>query len=103
VRRLNRTSTGRTIRALKATGKLETVDEAIVGLARATADLLDEAIDDAGQPAYARAALGRLHLAALLALTGKDGGDADAGLNEVIAALSAPLGYAPIGSPEPGS
>jgi hypothetical protein len=63
-----------------------------VGLARATADLLDEAIADPEQPAYARAAIGRLHLAALQCLLGKDV-SADGGLDAVISALSTPLEY----------
>jgi hypothetical protein len=94
VKRPNRTATGRAIAALKAGGRLEPVDDAVVGLARATADLLDEAIADPAEKAYAVAALGRLHLAAVMALTGKVAADADAGLSEVIAALSTPLGYA---------
>ena len=83
----------RTIRALDTTGQLEQVDAAIVGLVRATADLLDEAIGNPDEPAYARAALGRLHLAVVQTLTGKGAADGDAALDAVIAALSTPVGY----------
>jgi hypothetical protein len=82
------------VAALRAGGRLVEVDEARIGLARATADLFDQAIADPEEKAYAVAALGRLHLAALMALEGREGGDADIGLSEVIAALSTPLGYA---------
>jgi hypothetical protein len=66
----------------------------MIGLTKATADLLDQAIADPEEKAYAVAALGRLHLSALMALLGRETGDADIGLSEVIAALSTPLGYA---------
>ena len=94
MRHPNRTAVGRTIRALQATGRLELADAAVIGLARATADLLDAAIADPLEPAYARAALGRLHLSTVQALTGKGGADGDAALADVIAALSTPMGYA---------
>jgi hypothetical protein len=99
VRRQNRTATRRTIVALRYVGRLAEVDEAVVGLAQATADLLDEAIADPDEKTYAVAAIGRLHLAALMALQGRESGDVDAGLSEVIAALSTPLGYAGDRSP----
>ena len=95
MRRPNRTATRQTIAGLQATGRLEAVDQGVVGLARATADLFDEAIADPEERAYARAAIGRLHLAVLQTLTGKQVEDADAGLSEVIAALSAPMADAP--------
>jgi len=95
MRRPNRTATRQTIAGLQATGRLEDVDQGVVGLARATADLFDEAIADPEERAYARAAIGRLHLAVLQTLTGKQVEDADAGLSEVIAALSAPMADAP--------
>ena len=91
----NRLATRRTIRALKAGGRLEHADEAVVGMVLATAELFDEIIADPEERAYARAAIGRLHLAAVLALMGKEESDVDACLSEVISALSAPLGYAP--------
>jgi hypothetical protein len=93
VRRRNRDATERTIRALARGGRLEPVDDAMVGLVRATAQLLDHAIGDPEEKTYAVAALGRLHLAALMALTGKEDADVDAGLSEVIAALSTPMGH----------
>ena len=95
MRHPNRLATRRTINALSATGRLEQCDAALVGLAQATADLVDTALADPAAPAHARAAVGRLHLATLLALTGKVTADADAGLSEVIAALSAQMGDAP--------
>jgi len=94
MRRPNRTATRRTIRALRDGGRLEPTDDAMVGLAMTTADLLDEAVADPDEKTYAVAALGRLHLATVMALQGRESGDADGGLSEVIAALSTPMGYA---------
>ena len=89
----NRLATKKTVEAMRAGGRLEPVDQALVGLATATADLLDAAIADPEEPTYAVAALGRLHLATLNALTGKEDTDVDAGLSSVIAALSTPMGH----------
>jgi hypothetical protein len=94
VRRPNRTSTRRAVTALRNGGRLAEADEGVIGLATATADLFDEAIADPEEKTYAVAAIGRLHLSALMALQGRDTPDVDAGLSEVIAALSTPLGYA---------
>jgi hypothetical protein len=94
VRRPNRTATRRSIAALSAGGRLEDADAALVGLARSTADLLDEGID-AGEKGYAVAQLARVHLSTVLALLGGRDTDVDAGLSEVIAALSSPLVDAP--------
>jgi hypothetical protein len=93
VRRRNTDATERTIKALARGGRLEPVDDAMVGLARATAQLLDQAIGDPEEKTYAVAALGRLHLATLMALTGREDADVDAGIAEVIAALSTSVGY----------
>jgi hypothetical protein len=93
VRHPNRLATRRTVAALRSGGRLEGADDGVVGLALSTAELLDAAIGDPEEKAYAVAALGRLHLAALIALSGKVPADADAGLAEVIAALSTPMGY----------
>ena len=93
MRHPNRLATNRTIKGLAAGGRLEAVDEGLIGLARASADLLDAAMADPEEKSYALAALGRLHLQTLLALTGKDSGDGGSGLAEIIAALSTPLGY----------
>jgi len=90
----NRLATKKTVVAMRAGGRLEPIDSGIVGLASATADLLDAAIADPDEPTYAVAALGRLHLATLTALVGKEEASVDAGLAEVIATLSTPLGYA---------
>jgi hypothetical protein len=89
----NRTATSKTIKGLAALGRLEQVDQGLVGLAATTAELLDAAIDDPEEPTYAVAAMGRLHLAVLSALTGKEDADTDAGLASVIQALSTPLGH----------
>jgi hypothetical protein len=78
---------------LGALGRLEQIDQGLVGLAATTAELLDQAIADPDEPTYAVAAMGRLHLAVLSALTGKQDADTDAGISEVIAALSTPLGH----------
>jgi hypothetical protein len=94
VQHKNRTATNKTIRGLAAGGRLEQVDEGLVGLARATADLLDAAMADPDEATYAVAALGRLHLATLSALTGKEDAGGDGGLAEIVAALSTPAGYA---------
>ena len=93
MRHPNRLATRRTVAALRSGGRLEGADDGVVGLALSTADLLDAAIGDPEEKAYAVAALGRLHLAALVALSGKVPADADVGLAEVIAALSTPLGH----------
>jgi hypothetical protein len=94
MRHKNRLATNKTVRAMAAGGRLEGVDEGLVGLAQTTADLFDAALADPDEPTYARAAVGRLHLAALTALVGKEEASADAGIAEIIGALSTPLGYA---------
>jgi len=94
MRHRNRTATNKTIRGLAAGGRLEQIDMGLVGLAQATAELLDAAIADPDEPTYAVAAMGRLHLATLTALTGKEDADVDEGLSAVIAALSTPMGHA---------
>ena len=78
---------------MRAGGRLEGVDEAAVATAMTTAELLDDVIANPDEPTYARAAVVRAHLAALVALTGKETADVDAGLAEVVAALSTPLGH----------
>ena len=65
--RRNRRATSSAINALHQEERYERIDEGLVGLCRFTADLLDEA-RDGGQKLYAIAAVGRLHLAATLAL-----------------------------------
>jgi hypothetical protein len=79
---------------MRAGGRLEPVDEAAVAAALTSADLLDAAMDDPDQAAYARAQAVRAHLAALATLTGRDTGNADDGVSAIIAALSTPAGYA---------
>ena len=89
----NRAATRRTVRALRAGGRLENVDAAAIAAALTSADLLDAAILDADQPAYAKAQVVRAHLVALAALIGKDGGPSDDGVSAVIAALLTPASY----------
>ena len=102
MRHRNRAATNKTVRAMAAGGRLEGIDQGLVGLAQTTADLFDAALDDPDEPTYARAAVGRLHLAALTALVGKEEAGVDTGISEVIAALSTPLGYATDQPAEPG-
>jgi hypothetical protein len=92
----NRRATGTTIKALKSTGRLEHCDEALMGLARCSADALDQALAYESK-AYAIAAVGRWHLMVLQALLGRPEEQGDSAYAEVIAALSGPLGYAPGG------
>jgi hypothetical protein len=92
VRYRNRAATKKTVAAMRAGGRLEGIDEAAVAAALTSAELLDDAMSDPEQPTYARAAAVRAHLAALMTLTGKEVADVDAGLTQVIAALSTPLG-----------
>jgi hypothetical protein len=89
----NRLATNRTVRAMRAGGRLEPIDAAAIAAAQTTADLLDQAIVDGEMKGYEVAALGRLHLAALLALIGKEADDVDEGIAAVIAALSTPMGH----------
>jgi hypothetical protein len=99
MRHTNRLATKRTVKAMAAGGRLEPVDEAAVAAALTSADLLDASTADPDQPTYAKAAAIRAHLAALATLTGKEVVSADAGLAEVISALSTPAGYPPEQSP----
>jgi hypothetical protein len=91
--RPNRTAARKTVRALRAGGRLENVDAAAVTALLTSADLVDETMVDPDQPAYAKAQAIRAHLAALGALIGKDGSQGDDGISAVIAALSTPASY----------
>jgi hypothetical protein len=87
-------ATRKTIVAMQAGGRLEDVDAVMVGLAQVTADLLDEAVDARPfERSYAIAALGRLHLQTLTALTAREPSTADADFASIVAALSPPLAY----------
>jgi hypothetical protein len=70
ISRRNRTTTRATIRALRATGKLEGCDEALVGLCLTSADALDSAVAFE-EKSYAVAKTGTWHLQCVLALLGR--------------------------------
>jgi hypothetical protein len=90
----NQRATERTIDALRKGGKLEEVDAAAVALARHLALALDR-IDASAMPAQT-ASLARVQLAALRTLRGiDDGSERDAGVDELLAMLSAPLEHPP--------
>ncbi len=44
-----------TVRALRDTGRLEPIDQAMIGLCRRAVDLVDEAFDDADESRFVRA------------------------------------------------
>jgi hypothetical protein len=91
----NRRGTGAALKALQAGGQLEGVDEGLVAMARATADLFDGAIRS-GEKHYAIAAIGRLHLSVLLAVMGRMPEPVDSdGSAELLAFLNSPavLGF----------
>jgi hypothetical protein len=75
---------------------LERCDEGLIGLARCSADALDQALAYEGK-AYAVAQAGRWHLMVLQALLGRPEEQGDSAYAEIIAALAAPMGYAPMG------
>lgn len=81
-----------TIGALRDTGRIEKVDEALLALARVSADQLDDAIADTDESRYTRGVLvARYHavLTHLLARPDDDDGGAD------LAALFADVGDTP--------
>jgi len=88
----NRAATERTITGLRRGGRLEDADAAAVALARHIAHALDH-LDPARWPAQT-ASLARVHLATLRALRGVDDNDQQqpGGIDELLAALSAPVG-----------
>jgi hypothetical protein len=97
----NRRGTGSALRALQASEQLGKVDEGLVAMARATAELFDDAIRS-GAKHYAIAAIGRLHLATLLAVMGRmPEQPPDEDLGELLRILtetpSGPMGDAPLG------
>jgi hypothetical protein len=92
------------IAALHRLERFEAVDEGLAGMARATADLLDEAI--AGeQKLYAIAAAGRLHLSVTLALLHRfpvEQPGEDDGISELLGVLQDPKWLATDASDEVG-
>jgi hypothetical protein len=80
---------------LKAGGLLEKSDEAVCALARASAELVDEALAYRDQKLYAISNMMRTHLQIIEALRSRqESAPVDQGLLDVIAALSTPPGYA---------
>jgi hypothetical protein len=87
----NTTGLERTIAALRATGRIEGADAATLSLGRTVAERLDREPDSAKL-----ASLGRVQLSVLRTLRGLDDDDRTAGsLDDLLAALSAPMGDAP--------
>jgi hypothetical protein len=78
------------VRVLKSTGRLEKVDEALVVLARTSAQALDDAVRNL-ERSYAISACVRSHLTVLLALLGRFGVEPDdGGIGELLAFLQDP-------------
>jgi hypothetical protein len=96
--RKNRRAVGQAIGALKAGGLIEKSDEAVCALARASADILDDALAFGDAKLYAVSGMMRTHLLIVEALRSRRGADdGDNAYAEVIAALASPLGDAPGG------
>jgi hypothetical protein len=88
--RRNRRALDATVAALRRSEELDGRDEALVGLARSSADLFDKAMGTGGERAYAVASLGRLHLASVLSLLGRypsAGADAENPIEDLLASL----------------
>ena len=93
--RRQRRAVGQAIAALKAGGLLERSDEGVCALARASAELVDEALAYRDQKLYAISNMMRTHLLIVEALRSRAGeAPADQGLMDVIAALAMPPDYA---------
>jgi hypothetical protein len=87
--RRQRRAVGQAIAALKAGGVLERSDEGVCALARASAELVDEALAYRDQKLYAISNMMRTHLMIVEALRSRAAeAPADQGLMDVIAALS---------------
>jgi hypothetical protein len=87
----NRDGLERTLRALRAGGRVEEADAAVTALARHVSDALD-GLDPVEFP-HQTAALARVHLQAVQILRGHDDvGDPDSDLGTLLAFLSAPDG-----------
>lgn len=77
-----------TIRAMRDTGRIEAVDEAILALARVAADELDDACHDPDESRYTRATLIGRYASVLDTLVADDGPDLDpGGLGELFAGV----------------
>ena len=94
--RRNRRAVGQSITALKAGGLLEKSDESVCARARASAEVLDDALAFGDAKAYALSNLMRTHLMICEALRSRWGpDDGDNAYGEVIAGPSAPFRCAP--------
>ena len=82
----------RTVTALRIGGKLESVDDATVALARTLAAALD--VVDPGECPAQVASLARAHLAALKLLRGVRDDDSDDGFSDLVAAMRSSMGDA---------
>jgi hypothetical protein len=87
-RRRNVTAFERTLAALRAGGRLEEVDAALVAAGRTLAALMDDPHEPTTQASWA-------YLAVLRELKGSPATDGDNALTEIIAALAAGPGDAP--------
>jgi len=96
--RRNRRAVGQSITDLKAGGLLEKSDESVCARARASAEVLDDALAFGDVKACALSNLMRTHLMICEALRSRrDPDDGDNAYAEVIAGPSAPLSCAPGG------
>jgi hypothetical protein len=78
------------VKALKAGGRLDRVDEALIVLARTSAQALDDSVRNL-ERSYAISACVRSHLTVVLALLGRFGVEPeDAGMAELLAFLQDP-------------
>jgi hypothetical protein len=89
VPRPNRRAVGITVRALRSTGLLERSDEALIALAKVSADALDESLAY-GEKGYAISGLLRSHLLVVQALLDRTtvGSDEGAELATIMAAIN---------------
>jgi hypothetical protein len=85
--RRNQAAFERTVRALRATGRLEDVDAALVAAGRTLAALMDDRDEPTVQCAYA-------YLSVLRQLRGGTVGSDDA-IGDLLASMRTPLGDAP--------
>jgi hypothetical protein len=93
--RRQRRAVGQAISALKAGGVLERSDEGVCALARASAEILDDALAYGDVKAYALSNLMRTHLLIVEALRSRaESAPVDQGLMDVIAAMSIGASYA---------
>ena len=74
-----------TVRAMRATGRLEAIDAGLLALARVAADELDDACRDVDESRYTRATLIGRYATVLDALVHRDPGDDLADLADLFA------------------